>query len=905
MVSVILAALGLPLISKSQRMSTPKRSRASNRHLFFQFLQMPKRFMAWLLRLLFISARFTRANNAGFVLPTTVLLLLVVSLTVGGLSFRSFSRVERTIALREQKAVDEIAAPAIDRARAKIEYMFANDGRVADKRPPSSTDLIEALLASAGTANDPYTLPDETQLDIVPGSLVASGVALEPAWAFDFQGRRVVYSILVQSDNGVDSDGDGEIDITIQSKVDSDGDGVDEKVQAQVTRNGPISAGDPGGSCPIGSLAGSGWYQIGGGTRLEKNIQVNVLSSSDIAVNAGEYQQVRVAQRGSRWGAWFRYDLDIFSGSDFRWNGAMHTEGSLITGQGFKAYKVSADTSCINDPASSEISLNEVDNDNDGTIDYKGELIGGSLLRNTFQLQWGSAGESVEFHSSVSDTNGDGIPDIDTLGDKDDLTNSTLDSVDTSSSPEDISIDPISIFTKDESRYLTPDDYRDGNWLNIDTNVFDGGRVELDQPDTTRPFLDDGYRADNRYGPKFRYDSQQALDERDGVAITPNLSGQLITNHDSLTFDDADNGIFGLDGYWERRAVKTGLRMIVGQRLELGNANGWSANDPLYPPDSVTDAQIGSSIVVQRPGEVLQQRSLRDNLAAVQGMVVYHHTYPSGNDGGELPYMCMASTAHPGTAKTIENSRTFDKYAVSSAWETDFFNGKGTNGWEFDFQTKYPTATNFASAIATSSPLGLALRNLANFAGDREGGAPSFQAAQGTEGGSDDFVHPYPYLSMWGDFSILRRIFITYLDPVGAIPYSDLSPADKSTLHSAACTLGMLAYNIKAVQDEVAAGSTDPDVIALADQILRDRTYGFNTTPLGSASGPKYPVLYYLFPVENHNHIGTNTTSPASPQPFTTEEFFTEDLATSSERYILQETSGTISGGINAPVNYA
>ncbi|NEQ51997.1 MAG: hypothetical protein F6K11_17970, partial [Leptolyngbya sp. SIO3F4] len=42
-----------------------------------------------------------------------------------------------------------------------------------------------------------------------------------------------------------------------------------------------------------------------------------------------------------------------------------------------------------------------------------------------------------------------------------------------------------------------------------------------------------------------------------------------------------------------------------------------------------------------------------------------------------------------------------------------------------------------------------------------------------------------------------------------------------------------------------------------------------------------------------------------SPQPFTTEEFFTEDLATSSERYILQETSGTISGGINAPVNYA
>ncbi|MEN8444449.1 MAG: hypothetical protein ABG776_05485 [Cyanobacteria bacterium J06555_13] len=52
---------------------------------------------------------------------------------------------------------------------------------------------------------------------------------------------------------------------------------------------------------------------------------------------------------------------------------------------------------------------------------------------------------------------------------------------------------------------------------------------------------------------------------------------------------------------------------------------------------------------------------------------------------------------------------------------------------------------------------------------------------------------------MWGDFSILRRIFDDY-DP--GSNYGGLSIADKSTIHTAACTMGMLAHNIKTVTDE-------------------------------------------------------------------------------------------------------
>ena len=61
------------------------------------------------------------------------------------------------------------------------------------------------------------------------------------------------------------------------------------------------------------------------------------------------------------------------------------------------------------------------------------------------------------------------------------------------------------------------------------------------------------------------------------------------------------------------------------------------------------------------------------------------------------------------------------------------------------------------------------------------------------------FPHPYPYLSMWGDFSNLRRVLIRYDDELP----SDLDAREKvrspqpcrfvQPLHTAACTLSMLA----------------------------------------------------------------------------------------------------------------
>ena len=112
---------------------------------------------------------------------------------------------------------------------------------------------------------------------------------------------------------------------------------------------------------------------------------------------------------------------------------------------------------------------------------------------------------------------------------------------------------------------------------------------------------------------------------------------------------------------------------------------------------------------------------------------------------------------------------------------SDFLSGQGTNGWEYGV---HPT-----SEFTSGGPIIQALQNLAYFAGDPNGGAPSFPPVQ------DDTVHPYPQMAMWGDFSVLRRIFEEeWNNAAPAASYNQLSPADKSTLRSAACSIGMLAY---------------------------------------------------------------------------------------------------------------
>ncbi|HIK45980.1 MAG TPA: hypothetical protein IGR64_14025, partial [Leptolyngbyaceae cyanobacterium M65_K2018_010] len=225
-----------------------------HRHLFKKIWQLPqaaiKRFVSDLLRLTMLSRRPRRMARAGFVLPTTVLLTLMVVLTVTALTYRTFSRSDQAISQREQKVIVNAATPAIDRAKAKVEFMFRQDPRFPSGLPSSDIlyDLMSTKLSTrefagytgrvslltggptsgvqnAGQPVDPYTLPDETRVDINNDGI------LDNAWSFVSEGRTVVYSILV--DDAVR---------TTEATAPADG-GLGRPYAASLTRD--VALGDP------------------------------------------------------------------------------------------------------------------------------------------------------------------------------------------------------------------------------------------------------------------------------------------------------------------------------------------------------------------------------------------------------------------------------------------------------------------------------------------------------------------------------------------------------------------------------------------------------------------------------------------------------------------------------------
>jgi hypothetical protein len=777
----------------------------------------------------------------------------MVLLTATALTYRTFVRTDQAISEREQVVIANSAAPAIDRAKAKIEFIFQADPRFPSG-VPSSDVLANMMLPhegdiqipgapvtelSAGDNDDPFTLPDELRLDINADGL------LDNAWRFpaDVNGdgeieeddsgnpiEFILYSILVD-DEAEDRD-TGNVVARLQDDIDTD------KAKALVTRTGPLATTEAIPGC-TGARAESGWQVVetSSTSSLQKNFQINAFVANTNPANrtfeSYEFQQSRVANRANKWGAWFRYDLDIYPGPEFNWNGAMHTDGSLIIENNLKLHMVSSHNSCVYSQAASEVTMGEFNRDTDQEIDvtkgdFQGQVIHGAMKTDSFNSANG--GTLAHLFSEqgkapyVNDQ--EGPPEIEVKFTKD---NAKLgsDSVDKGSGrPSDVIMDPIALFTRDREEHMSPTSWkRDAKWEA--TSFQTQGRI-LNDP-VSRPFVDDFYRADDRWGPKPRYDSRDpSLDIINQADIE---SGEDIAIDDpayNKLADPAD----GLDGFWERQAIKTGLRLIMGQRLELGNTNGWNTRpdgddtslddvatvanaDPLYPADGSLPDSLGR---IGGRGEQLQRKALYDNLAAVQALAVYHYDGGGMATNGEFPMVCMASTAHFATYDAIATSRTFNTYPSGNV-RTDFLRGEGTNGWEFKYPAAYDTESDFATQIDTDgSALHTALKNLAYFAGDPKGGAPSFKAVQDDDPATGD-VHPYPYQAMWGDFSPLRRVFDEYLDPVSgtATAYDNLSFADQSTLHTAACTLGMLAYNLEEEVGQFDEGFTAWDVSVQGD----------------------------------------------------------------------------------------
>jgi hypothetical protein len=813
-------------------MSTRKFIRAT-RQLLRQIGRMTrktsKRLVNVLLRPLVGAGRKAIWSQSGFVLPTTVLLVLVVTLTVGAIGYRTYTRSQQTIGERQQRQIYNAATPAIDRAKAKLEFLFdaqrdprggavpgesalmgmtSNDGRTVN-------NVVIPEYTSGGKKLDPYTFPGETRVDINGDG------TLDNAWRYaedvnadgdttDSDDATVAYSIIFTTPPA--SNTDTEL-ILENQQLDK---GVKKRANGLMVRNAPLSNAATISRCKRDNASGQrtslqeeGWFDdTRNSTLIRKNFQVDAYvkpNRPDGAISTLEFQQDRQASKGFKWAAWFRNDLEIFPGPEFNLNGAVHTEGNLIVGgPSVSFYMISSPESCLYTKDASEITVTEMDA-NPAAVPpinaFTGQIVAGSIRDGKYDGTvrfhlWDGA--QVEPKTDVSMVPGS-------------------DSVEGTASPlpDRIAIDPVRLQTEDVAQYsdptvkpdLAPAGIRATAWATGTINKNGNGRA-VNKTQAT-PYVDDTFRADDRWGPKPRYGGE--IVTTIGTDI-PAGNPELINNSPPTGTDETN---VGLDGYWERRARIKGLRLIVGQRLELGDLSGWGG--PI--PDSNEGAKTKQVAVSREPlrpwlgskfyrgsascktdagarcNEQRQNKALMDNLAAVQSTAVYH----AQNDY-DFPVACLATTVHPGSAVTLDKSATFEdmmrRAGLTSAnfsngftgpIYSDFLRGYGTNGWEYPVPPM-EDMKDFSSSADNASPLSKALRNLAYFAGDPKGGAPSFDLAQVEEGA--DVVHPYPTMAMWGDFSMLRRIIES------GKTYEDLSVADKTTIHTASCTLSMLAYNV-------------------------------------------------------------------------------------------------------------
>ncbi|WAS06595.1 hypothetical protein LQF76_06850 [Gloeomargaritales cyanobacterium VI4D9] len=869
--------------------------------------------VSWLL-----GAYYRGQKNSGFILPTATLLIVVAFLIMISLLARTANRVALVSGQRERIAVEGPSAESVDRARAKIEFLFTREKElptnpledtIEDFLGNRQRDLATKQVVAPRKLDDIYTLPDENRCQAQNGDCVTTGGAftpdgIAPTWS---------YRVDLNGNGTVDDPTDGIAVYSILGRVFRDGKSavpVSDPGKTHLTKrqdraanflvnNAPTKAESPDEFCE-GALSGTvdgntGRFLTGSSAEELKNFQIYALTipnrqnDATLTSNAVVFQQDRRFTGANKWGAYFRYDLEIFPGPQFNWNGAMHTEGSLFItsgGPGFNSYLISAPNSCYFLPSvNSQISARGLFMT--GTVRDGNNNPGNSVVH----LQ--PAGRIAPTQLIQLSTTG-GFPNPTGPG-----TFASQDSVLDRFVPEDLAMDPLYLITNNlpvarrrEGGSESYSTYKDPNW---------GGalasRIQVDKCEAP-PYVDDTFRADDRLGPKPSY----ARGSCDGAETWESLgkAGDPITGKPEWTSNnppaDAPDE-YGVDGYWERRALGQGMKVIVGQRLELGNVGvwggwrsyfnfiasswnddswrfwaglggsfGWSptariyqptttpyfsgavplysqeifgflmrprptignipapgAADPLYPPAVLAPEFGGTSpynfagvpaptFELSRLNLQLNRRTQRDNLAAVQAAAVYHH---KGTPDRTLPVLCLSSTIHPGTEASYFNSITFGdpvspasptainqmtRYPSSNANfvrppgsqalfpPSDFFTGRGTANMEYGNGTNPDNPPFEVADFESGTALMKVLTNLAQFAGDPSGAFPPLQAPPG-----NSQVYPDPVLTMWGDYSNLRRT-LTTLETGGS--YADLSPADQANLHTAGCTMSLLATNV-------------------------------------------------------------------------------------------------------------
>ena len=320
----------------------------------------------WLLRSLMIRGRSGWASS-GFVLPTVVMVLLVVILLTTAIVFRSFDRSKNASNFRVNEAVLNASAPALDRARAKLDELFADP--TLPRSVPSDSTLYNTFTNPTKIAH--YTFGDEVPLTVAYNATGPSGTGgtLKTAWKFP-----------------VDTNNNGKFDsytlygIYFQNPPLSANTANFSRARDPLeARTPPMSQGATSPNCPSGSatsaslVGNTGWYKIDGNLKksffvFAVNVPITGTTLPDPkyyetykgnkGFSALEFQQDRTQIPLTNNAVVYEDDIDLTPGPQFRLNGRIVTNSNLLTGvnyQPIRLFQVSSQDSCYYDPDNGKI----------------------------------------------------------------------------------------------------------------------------------------------------------------------------------------------------------------------------------------------------------------------------------------------------------------------------------------------------------------------------------------------------------------------------------------------------------------------------------------------------------------------------------------------------------------------
>ncbi|MEH1827420.1 MAG: hormogonium polysaccharide biosynthesis protein HpsA [Nostoc sp.] len=319
-----------------------------------QFLSAINKQIIWLLRTIFGTRRKRGSENAGFLLPTVAMVLIVVVLLTTVILFRSFERSKNASNVRVNEAVLNAASPALDRARAKLDKLFD------DRRLPRATPSDTALESAFKNYLNEYTFGDETQLNLN----YTGQTALPTSWMYP-----------------IDTDNNGKFDtytlygIYFRNPPITNG-AYSRARNPLEARTPPMTSGSISNGCQdtlgtSATLVGStGWFNIA--SKLKKsffvytaNVPITNPPTTDYEAFKGnkgfsalEYQQDRVQLPLVNNAVVYEDDVELTPGPAFNLNGRILTNSNFLTGSGFQTvtlYQVSSKNSCFYDQDNSKI----------------------------------------------------------------------------------------------------------------------------------------------------------------------------------------------------------------------------------------------------------------------------------------------------------------------------------------------------------------------------------------------------------------------------------------------------------------------------------------------------------------------------------------------------------------------